>query len=140
MSICVLHLWIYSGNIYALIQVLGMSKNADWHQQFSWTGGKDVSNKYSQSYGFEGYFIKIVEACIYDIISSRGLMVCPKHRDGEFINSIAKLYVRWCLYYYFKFKAKKLFMAKTKKVGRLKLISSNENRLILKRILWIWHV
>jgi len=84
--------------------------------------GKGVSNKYSQSYGFEGHFVKIVEVCIHDTVPSRGLRLCPKHRDGEYIKFIAKLYVRSRLHYYFKFESKKLFMAKTKKNRKAQIL------------------
>ena len=55
--------------------------------------GKGVSNKYSQSYGFEGHFVKIVEVCIHDVVPSEVLKLRPKHRDGEYIKYIAKLFV-----------------------------------------------
>jgi len=132
--------------INASIQVLRLFKNADWHQQrcintrkklllvlcmrhlqivqFSWKVWKGISNKYSQSYGFEGHLINIVEVCIHDIVPSRVSRLCPKYKDGEYIKFIAKLYFRCHLHYYLR----NCLWPKPRKIGRLKFLSTNENR------------
>ena len=51
----------------------------------------------------------------HDLVHSRMLRLGPKHRDGEYIKSVAKMYVRYRQHYYFK----------------LKFLSTNENRHIL---------
>jgi len=103
---CVLHLWVYSDKIYSQSKCWltpakvykTQWKNSFWFfvcaiSKFSWTGGRCVSNKYSQSYGFKWHFVRIVEVCIHGIVPSVVLRLCPKHRDGEYIRYIAKLYV-----------------------------------------------